>query len=86
MVCHVIILIPFFVDSLGEEGQKFTWCTTSIYIIDHVNFWLPSSRGATKKIEIKCVFLLTQTVDTLQLTTGKGKKLSGLVFCWVIQK
>ncbi len=35
---------------------------TPIYIIDHVNFWPPSSRGATKKIGIKCAFLLTQTV------------------------
>ena len=31
---------------------------SSIYIIDHVNFWPPSPRRATKKIEIKCAFLL----------------------------
>ncbi len=36
---------------------------TSIYIIDHVNFWSHSPRGATKKNGIKCAFLLTQTVD-----------------------
>ena len=35
---------------------------SSIYIIDHVNFWPPSPRGATKKFGIKCAFLLTQTV------------------------
>ena len=38
-------------------------CRTSIYIIDHVNFWSRSPRGATKKIAIKCAFLLTQTVS-----------------------
>ena len=32
------------------------------YIIDHVNFSSPSPRGASKKIRIKCAFLLTQTV------------------------
>ncbi len=35
---------------------------TPIYIIDHLRFWPPSPRGATKKFEIKCAFLLTQTV------------------------
>ncbi len=33
-----------------------------MYIINHVNFWLPSPRGGTKKFGIKCAFLLTQTV------------------------
>ncbi len=36
-------------------------CRIPLYIIDHVNFWPPSSRGATKKFGIKCAFLLTQT-------------------------
>ena len=40
--------------------------TTPIYIINHVNFWPPSPRGATKKIRIKCAFLLTQTENTLK--------------------
>ena len=44
-------LIPnFFVASLGEGDQK-------------CEFMVPLSQGARKKIEIKCEFLLTQTVD-----------------------
>ena len=32
------------------------------FLNNHVNFWPPSPRGATKKIRIKCAFLLKQTV------------------------
>ncbi len=44
------------------QRKKLSMYRTPIYIIDHVNFWPPSPRRATKKFEIKCAFLLTQTV------------------------
>ncbi len=51
-------LIPNFFVATQGRGVK----NSHGYIIDHVNFWSPTPRGATKKFGIKCVFLLTQTV------------------------
>ncbi len=45
-----------------SQRKKLSMYRTPIYIIDYVNFWPPSPRWATKKVEIKCAFLLTQTV------------------------
>ncbi len=52
------------VNSLSQKKHTFN------YIIDHVNFWPASSRGATKN-GIEFVFLLTQTVDALKVVTQK---------------
>ncbi len=43
-----------------------------IYIIDHVNFWPPSPRGAREKNGITCAFLLIQSVNIFSdLITNK---------------
>ncbi len=54
----------FFHGPPGGGGPK-------IHMVDYVNvnFWPPSPRGATKKIGIKCAFLLTQTVVNSDLSS-----------------
>ncbi len=52
------------------QRKKLSMYRTPIYIIDHVSFWPPSPRGATKKFEIKCAFLLTQTVLSIMQVAG----------------
>ncbi len=37
-------------------------CRTPKYIIDHVKFWPPSPRGATKNLELNERFFLEQTL------------------------
>ncbi len=44
--------------------KKLSMCRSPIYIIDHMNFWPPFPRGATKKFRTKCAFHLTQTVGS----------------------
>ena len=55
-------------NSHGRLWKKMSMYRAPIYIIDLVNFWPPSPRGVTKKIGIKCAFLLTQTVVVYLIT------------------